>query len=204
MRVDVKFSYIGEHLCIVYKDNPEERFHMLAPEKVYWSYLAGLFDGEGTFSISRHRGKSSNGNPYDSTAIRIEICNTDLILMEWLVKHFGGKYYTHRREKQQHKVAYYWRPAGRKNSENLLLGIIPYLVIKPERAKIALEYVRLPHNTQYDSPLAAKRKELMEKLQLLNKRGTSVETNTLNGVEPMIESDLIGDYESGAVVTQTP
>ena len=178
---------------------------MKTPDKVQWSYLAGLFDGEGTFSISRHKGQSSNGNPYDSTAIRIEVCNTDLVIMEWLIKHFGGKYYTHRREKSQHKVAYYWRPAGRKNSEQLLLGILPYLVIKPERAKIALEYVRLPHNNQHDALLALKRKGLMERLQLLNKRGSSsLETNTqrTSDIEVKIESDLTGDCESTPDVNQ--
>jgi hypothetical protein len=176
---------------------------MITTDKVDWAYLSGLFDGEGTFSIYHHKGQSSNGNPYDSTAIRIEITNTKIQLMEWLVKHFGGQYYHHRRASAKHNIAYGWRPKGRKNSEQLLLNILPYLVIKKEQAKIALEYVRLPHNTGFDDTLAAKRKELLTKMQLLNKRGTSVETNTLNGDKPMIESDLIGDYESDAVVTQT-
>jgi hypothetical protein len=178
---------------------------MITTDKVDWSYLAGLFDGEGTFSIWRHKGKSSNGNPYDSTAIRIEISNTKIELMKWLVEHFGGQYYVTVRKNDNHNDEYGWRPKGRKNSEMLLLGILPYLVIKKEQAKTALEYIRLPHNNGYDEILANKRKELMLKMKLLNKRGKSVTTNTLNLDEnqEMIESDLIGNYESDAVVTQT-
>ena len=121
--------------------------------------------------------------------------------MSWLVKHFGGQYYVHRRAKPQHKEAYGWRPKGRKNSEQLLLNILPYLVIKKEQAKIALEYVRLKHNTGFDETLAQKRKELMNTMQLLNKRGLSVETNTLNAEKSVMrESELISDNESAPEV----
>ena len=177
---------------------------MKTPDKVYWSYLAGMFDGEGTFSIYHHKGQSSTGKPYDSTAIRIEITNTNLGLMEWLVQHFGGQYYHHRRASLKHKIAYGWRPKGRTNSEQLLLAILPYLVIKKEQANIALQYIRLPHNNGFDETLAAKRKELLEKMQTLNKRGSSLTTNTqeTSENEVKIESELIGDDESVPVVTQ--
>jgi len=175
---------------------------MKTPDKVYWSYLAGMFDGEGTFSIYYQ-------TQHDSTAIRIEITNTNLELMEWLVQNFGGQYYHHRRAKPQHKIAYGWRPKGRANSEQLLLGILPYLVIKKKQANIALQYIRLPHNNGFDASLAIKRKALLEEMQTLNKRGFSVETNMLDGVTPSGETlkrkpDLIGDDERDPVVTQEP
>ena len=185
---------------------------MKTPDKVYWSYLAGMFDGEGTFSIYHHKGQSSTGKPYDSTAIRIEVTNTNVALMEWFVSHFGGQYYHHRRANLKHKIAYGWRPKGRANSEQLLLGILPYLVIKKEQAKIALEYIRLPHNNGFDETLAAKRKELLEKMQTLNKRGSeSLTTNTQEASESIprwedqevkIESELMGDHESAPDVNQ--
>jgi hypothetical protein len=168
---------------------------MKNPEKVDWSYLAGLFDGEGTFSIYHQR-------QYESTAIRIEITNTKIELMEWLVQHFGGQYYSHRRSSPKHCIAYGWRPKGRTNSEHLLLGLLPYLVIKKEQAKVALEYVRLPHNNGVDPELAKQRKEMLTKMQSLNKRGSlSVETNTQEtSQEVKRESDLVGDSECERVV----
>jgi hypothetical protein len=74
---------------------------------------------------------------------------------------------------------------------------------------ILLEYIRLPHNTQADNELAGKRKQLLQEVQLLNRRGLPVTTNTLNDSvseesELMRESDLIGDYESDLAVTQGP
>jgi hypothetical protein len=172
-----------------------------------WSYLAAMFDGEGTFSIWSHKGISSSGMGYDSTGFRISVCNTNEGLMEWLVSTFGGVYYSHRRQKEHHKIAYDWRPKGRKNTENVLLGILPYLKIKREQAQISLEYVRLQHNNGYDEGLAIRRRELMNRIQKLNQRGLSVTTNTLNGVSPIgetlkIESELMGDHESAPDVSQ--
>lgn len=176
---------------------------MKTTDKVDWAYLSGLFDGEGTFSIYPHKGISTSGKPYDSTAIRIEISNTKIELVEWLIEHFGGQYYVAKRKNQNHNDEFSWRPKGRKNSETLLLGILPYLVIKRNQALVALEYVRLPHNNGYDESLAQKRKELMIKMQLLNKRGKSVETNTLNAEKSVMrESELISDYESAPDVNQ--
>lgn len=176
---------------------------MKPTQNVDWSYLAAMFDGEGCFSIYRHRGQSSNGKPYDSTAIRIEVCNTNLELMAWLIQCFGGKYYSHRREKAHHKIAYYWRPAGRANSERVLLGVLPYLKMKKVQAQIALDYIRLPHNNGFDDTLAAKRKELLEKMQTLNERGIPQTTNTQEASQEVkIESELMGDHESVPAVTQ--
>ena len=76
---------------------------------------AVLFDGEGTFSIYHHKGQSSSGSPYDSTALRIEVTNTKIELMEWLVKHFGGQYYSHRRSNL--KALYRIRLASKRTDQ---------------------------------------------------------------------------------------
>jgi hypothetical protein len=178
---------------------------MLTADKADWSYLAAMFDGEGTFSIAYARGKRADGKPYESTAYRVEVCNTNLNLMDWLIKSFGGVYYAHRRASLQHKIAYYWRPKGRANAERLLLGILPYLKLKNRQANILLQYVRLSHNTQPDAELKDIRRKMLLECQLLNKRGLSVTTNTLNSDESlMIESDLMGDHESDPDVNQEP
>jgi len=159
-----------------------------------WSYLAGIVDGEGNISITQNTRK----NGWNQFQFLFSIKNTDLRLMQWLVENFGGVYYNQPSSNLTWKLSYSWRPKGRKNKEEILLGILPYLLLKKEQALLALEYVRLDPHVQ--SP---RRREIAKRCTELNQRGKSVETNTLNS-EPseMIESDLIGDNKCAPVVTQ--
>lgn len=180
-------------------------------DKTTWSYLAAMFDGEGTFSIYQNSGNyhttvSGEKKQYTFTNTRVSVYNSDLRLMEWLVKNFGGVYYTHRRAKAIHKTGYDWRPKGKKNTEEIILGILPYLVIKKEQANIVLQYLRLGSSQGSERNDVDARRLLMVECQKLNKRGQPLTTNTLvNSLseesELMIESDLIGDNESGHTVT---
>lgn len=151
----------------------------------HWSYLAGLIDGEGTIQINKTK---------KSFSIRVKIGNTDVRIMHWLIEHFGGVYYTETRSSEKHRVLYQWRIKGSKNTENLLLGLLPYLVIKGEQAKIALRYL--------GATTTEERQICCDLIKPFNQRGASVTTNTpdcpVNG--QMIESDLIGDYESAPTV----
>jgi len=168
--------------------------------KTDWSYLAGLFDGEGCFSIAgswkkRKYGGKESTKPFFHMNLLISLYNTDLGVMKWLITKFGGTYYVHHPSKApNHKVGYSWHPKGAKNKELLLLGILPYLIIKREQAQISLEYVRLKGEPNVECRLA-----LRERIQTLNGhgRGKRPTTNMLDGLtSPKIESDLIGDYES--------
>lgn len=181
---------------------------MFTADKADWSYLAALFDGEGTFSVckavidnAKYKARAndsgaSEAKPYVQFQSRIEVCNTNIPIMEWLIQNFGGVYYPHRREKEQHKPAQYWRPKGKANNERILLGILPYLKIKKEQAVLMLEYVRLDREINPE-----KRNEIHRKLQTLNQRGLPVTTNT-SGMNSLIrevmkiESELAGDCES--------
>jgi hypothetical protein len=186
---------------------------MKTPDKVYWSYLAGLFDGEGTFSIYQNNGNyrvtvTGEEKQYNFTNHRVEITNTNIELMEWLIQHFGGKYYLHRRAKIVHKPAYSWRPSGKKNTEALILGILPYLVIKKKQANIVLQYIRLGQSCGTERRDVDARHALMLQCQALNKRGFSVETNMLDESAPKAdlkrEPELTGDCESDPMVTSEP
>ena len=185
---------------------------MYQEDKTKWSYMAALIDGEGCISIYRrlsdgekytrvHKVKA-NTNPYNQFSMRVQITNTDLRLMKWLIANFGGVYYQKTQGTGKHKPAYEWRPKGRANVEKLLLGILPYMIIKPEQAKIGLEYIRMTITNERDPE---KRNKLYERMRDLNRKGESVETNTLdcpvNG--QVIESDLMGDHERAPMVTST-
>lgn len=166
-------------------------------DKNKWSYLAGIFDGEGNFTLSAYYRKDTPDRLRYSFQIGAK--NTDLRLMKWLVSNFGGVYYSYQNKKHlDWKLSHIWRPKGRRNTENLILGILPYLVVKVEQAKLALEWIRLDGENN-----PTKRLEMVERMHKLNQRGTSVETNTLDSEESeMIEPDLISDDECAPVVTQ--
>ena len=178
---------------------------MYQSDKTKWSFLAGIFDGEGSFSCWRTKARAhdykESGRVYDSFNVRLTIPNTSTQLMKWLVANFGGNYGLKREATEKHKASYEWRPKGLGNTKKALLGMLPYLVIKPEQARLGLEWAELP----YDS--GERREQIFQRLKVLNQKGPiSVTTNTLDdsahSAELKIESDLIGDNERAPDVSQ--
>ena|ERR1700675_1667322 len=155
------------------------------------SYLAGLIDGEGCLSAWRYwNDKRTDCNPYYQYSCRLNVTNTSLELMKQLIIHYGGSYRMTRPATTKHKARYEWRPKGKANLEKLLLGVIPHLLIKREQAELLLEWVRLGYDTH------DRRYEIIQRLNILNRKGT-VETDTPSASnEVMIQSELTGDCES--------
>jgi hypothetical protein len=175
---------------------------MYQEDKTKWSYLAGMVDGEGCIGMWRTKARAhdfaTSGKTYGSFNLRIQIYNTSEELMKWLVANFGGVYHSRVLASVKHKNSYNWRPKGEANTKKMLLGMLPYLVIKREQAKLALEYIALPRNSPKE------REPLYQRIRQLNQKGKSVTTNTLNcsDSEQKIESDLAGDRESDLAVMQ--
>lgn len=173
-------------------------------DKAKWGGLAMGFDGEGHITIARTdrpRIRKNRNNALD-TAVRYSIAmgitNTDVRLMHWLQKNFGGQYYTSPSKNPLWKTKHRWQVIGRKEQERILLGILPYLVLKREQAIIALDFIRM--NSEINP---AKRQDLYEKTKVLNKRGKLVETNTTDAASTaMIESELNGNIQSAPDVNQ--
>ena len=162
--------------------------------KWLWSYLAAMLDAEGTICMYVTPADSKQPN---HCSLQIIVYNTSIVLMKWLVANFGGKFYTRTKQTgliNSSKAQYAWHPSGSKNREKILLGVLPYMVVKREQAKIALEFLRI--GDQVKSPEL--RRELAARCSRLNRGEESVTTNTLNGVLPegetlMRESELLGD-----------
>ena len=175
-------------------------------DKAMYGYLAGIVDGEGTITIGRSentaekKGKYRHGQVYTSVgfSVKASVKNTDLRLMKWLKKRFGGEFYKDTTNRNPNwKDAYVWFHAAESKQE-FLLSILPYLIIKRDQALVALEFLRLGSDRNPE-----KRQGLYEKIVALNQRGKLVETNTLDSSnEEMRESVLTGDSESAPVVTQ--
>jgi len=137
-----------------------------------WPYLAGLFDGEGTVCIGTIKGKNA-----PCLVLYVKIANTDLRLMQWLIKNFGGAYSvsSSKKHKKNYRLQYAWRPSGKANRKKLLEGLIPYLVIKKEQAMLGLEFdsvytegVKLTVDAPVYIEASKKREDLRNKLHNLN------------------------------------
>lgn len=165
-----------------------------------WSFLAGIFEGEGCISMAERNQLRKNGmDRQHGTTCQIIVANTSLALMKWLIRNFGGVYYTKTYSNPNHRVNYIWHLNGAKNKERILLGMLPYLLDKRKQALVALEYIRMNGESNPE-----KRMELVARCKAL-KREESVETNIV-GPWPYfgdvkIESELAGNCESAHEVT---
>lgn len=155
------------------------------------AYLAGIIDSEGCIGIRDNSGQAFA--PY------IKINSVNKALITWIDSVFEGSVRTHKYKKESCRDCHLWDLYGKKNIENVLLSVLPYLVIKKELANTVLQFVRLPNTWN---------KEERKRLFQLSKTMTTTisktpTTNTANFPEngKMIESDLIGDYESAPLVT---
>jgi hypothetical protein len=151
-------------------------------KEILWSYLAGLFDGEGTVCIST----SHNRNNTTIFQMNVKVANTKLELMQWLIKNFGGSYSVSdaKRNAKGHCTQYAWMPKGKNNRIDVLERMLPYLVIKKQQALIGLEFERVYEGRNgcqpglkltTDNPIYIeahkKRQELRDKLVKLNHKG---------------------------------
>lgn len=110
--------------------------------EIHPRYLAGFFDGEGTFKVL-YNIKKSNGKKYPHATVMLSQSGEDgKDLLEKIRKEYGGNLYLHLTT-GQHKAtknAYklYWNKA-----EAILLinDILPYLILKKQAAKKVLEYL---------------------------------------------------------------
>ena len=107
-------------------------------------YLAGFFDGEGTFSLVWQKAKNpSNPKKYPHATILLSQSGEQgLELLKEIQKAYGGRIYTHLKPGQfkATKTAYklYW---GREEGIKLCTILIPHLRLKKEAAQSVLEYL---------------------------------------------------------------
>jgi hypothetical protein len=140
-----------------------------------WAYVAGLVDGEGSFSLTR------SGNSY---TLHIDIYTTSKELFDWLGKTFSfGQTYLPKRHKQnpKHKDQLRWHvPASFQKF--FTESVLPYLVIKRSQAELALEFRKMLPTSRAISKLTnegrkltpeqiAIRQSFKDRLTQLNRRG---------------------------------
>lgn len=136
----------------------------------YIPYLAGIIDGEGSINITYIKKR-------DEYRLRIQVTNTDKRLIDWLSEHFGGHQYEPVRLNNNSKWRrrYEWFLYPKKETIPLLETLIPFLICKKEQAKVAIRFMQTIGTMGHRLTRAVykTRKECKERLNALNKRGTS-------------------------------
>lgn len=100
-----------------------------------WAYVAGLVDGEGSIAIRRDQAQ-------------ISIYNCYLPLMKFLSKSIGGNYrVAHRNGRTPN---YCWNIGGAKNIDRALARLLPFLIIKREKAVEVLAWLHKKYPGKLD------------------------------------------------------
>lgn len=94
-------------------------------------YAAGLFDGEGTVTLSKIHSSSLYRSPVAS------VTSTSLELVEYLKTTFGGFICNQKVSKEHYKQSWSWRIAH-DNAINFLTLIRPYIKEQKKLARIQL------------------------------------------------------------------
>jgi hypothetical protein len=133
------------------------------------AYLAGLLDGEGCFCLHNfgtHRFGCS-----------LMVANTDPRMTEWIRQRFGGTVHPEIKGSKW-KPCYRWK-ASAKDLDKIISAVLPFLVIKRDRAELILAYRRTlnPSIAGHRSgditsrEVKAERFAIHSQLSALNKRG---------------------------------
>ena len=130
-------------------------------------YIAGLFDGEGGIYITQKIDKRFSKGILVRN-IRCQVANTHKGVLINLQKIFGGTI-----RLKNHKRGFTWEIAGQKNVLDFLNKIYPYLIIKKEQVKLAIQYLKSRLSHQHKK-YTDKEIKLAEKIRKMTKRGQNL------------------------------
>lgn len=131
-------------------------------------YLAAIIDGEGSIQIEI-QSANNKSRKVDYYSIRLLVINTNIELMEWLVKNFGGRS-SKRKLITGRRQCYVWSLFSH-NAAALLKECEPFMIIKKKHAQAVIEFMALKDKDSWylSEDLKKKREELFRHLKTLNK-----------------------------------
>lgn len=138
-----------------------EEINKLSSEEA--AYTAGLIDGDGSISLTRHSSRGHSKDIY--RRLEVSISNTDIELLKQVKDLVGpGCINTKQPDKKRHSLSYVYKVTNRQ-AFNFLTQITPYLrTYKQKRAKLVLKkYIKLtPRNGKYSRELIAQKKKFIK------------------------------------------
>ena len=96
------------------------------------AYLAGMFDGEGCISVTYYKKRRSY-------CLSVSAANIKPAVLLDLQHIFGGSLSYCVSKQKNRRNSWRWQISG-ENSGNFLTAIYPYLILKKEEARLALEF----------------------------------------------------------------
>jgi len=140
-------------------------------------YVAGLFDGEGWFEITRGDGKKWRMKREYGYGCRACIQMRDKIIIDSLAETYGGTVRKYSPRRETHSTTYKWIVTGKK-AQDFAKSIEPYLIAKNKQAKVVIDF-QDEKNLNGNRPLSDERYTkygtLYEELKFLNKKGVKHE-----------------------------
>ena len=109
------------------------------PETIL-AYVAGVFDGEGSVSVSKAPPNKSHGrkNPHFNLLVAITNCNAEMLL--FAQKLFGGNFHARKNIRLgANHVCYAWQ-LNCWQAHRFLSAIYPYLIAKKRVAELGIQY----------------------------------------------------------------
>lgn len=147
----------------------------IKPPRAFLLYLAGFWDGEGSFGVSSHTVRRPYGN-YPSFQHFAVVTNTDKPVLEYIQKMLdAGALISLKAYLSQQNPK--WREAWKlqfssREGRQLAALLLPHLRIKSEQAKILIDW---PHKKaggqSRDLVTHEKQRLLYEQMKALNHRG---------------------------------
>lgn len=152
-------------------------FDFTGVSQVDWARLAAFIDGEGHIQIVSKTHKHK-GRVYPQEFLKLIIVNTDVRLIQWLVRTFGGVVSPRNASRNiKWKDTWAWN-VGSAHGADLLRGSFPYFIIKRDQAELALAFcATLRRRGVKGTPQSVRdeRAELRSKLRVLTSRGPRTE-----------------------------
>jgi len=107
-------------------------------QAILYSYLAGLFDGEGTIRINAGRNIKNYTNTRYSPAISIGMSDEKVIKL--ISKTFKGKVNINKECVLNRKIMYRWGTSGRNRVLKIVKILLPYLKVKKPQALLIIKF----------------------------------------------------------------
>lgn len=129
------------------------------------AYAAGFLDADGCVSVNKGWNRYIKGRHFYFMSVRI--ANTSKTTMDWFSENFEGTVTICQVSGPKRKrTLWYWRIEAKK-AVAFLKCVYPYLKVKKEQARLALEFQKtMSKNTKHPTPIEVleKRKWFMKEI----------------------------------------
>lgn len=135
-------------------------------KEIYYSYIAGIIDGEGCIIINKDKNvRVGNRNEYNYTP-RIQVQMSDVEALKFMQKILGGK--ISQQDYPYYKsILYSLVYRSYSDCKRIIKKLFPHLKIKKKQAKLLLEYIKF--REQNLQKYTGKENEYWMRMKELNK-----------------------------------